>query len=190
MNNTHSHTRSQRIGDVAGAILVGVSLVGVVSLFALFPGAASIVAPFIKKKKYPKKQTIEKSVESLRKAGLIKKTVGADGHIHIELTTRGKWHALLRSRAHDTRIQQWDKIWRIVIFDVPVSKNKLRSELRGAMLMYGFKMLQQSVWVYPYPCDDFIAVLKSHLGVSGDVLYMKVSYIENDTRLRKEFGLH
>lgn len=185
----HSPT-SQRVGAVAEAILLSVALVGVVSIFAMFPGATSIIAPFIKKKKrHPRKQVVEKSVESLRKAGLIKQTLGKDGTFHIELTNKGKWQAFLRARSHDTHTKKWDGVWRIVIFDVPVKKDKLRNELRSAMLMYGFKMLQRSVWVYPYPCDDFIEILKSHLGVSNDVLYMKVSYIENDSHLRSEFNL-
>jgi phenylacetic acid degradation operon negative regulatory protein len=83
----------------------------------------------------------------------------------------------------------WDGIWRVVVFDVPNEKTKVRNELRRAMKLYGFKLLQRSVWVYPYKCNDFTALLKSHLGTSNDVLYMEVKYIENDRLLRKEFAL-
>ncbi len=80
-------------------------------------------------------------------------------------------------------------LWRVIIFDVPQTKSKLRHELRRAVKLYGFKMIQQSVWVYPYACDDFVGILKKHLGLSHDVLYMKVAFIENDKQLRKEFEL-
>jgi DNA-binding transcriptional regulator PaaX len=181
--------RSRKIGPVAGAILVSIAVVGTVTVAALFPGVALIAAPFLKKKKYSHKQAVQKNLKSLIHAGLIKESINAQGEVHLELTKKGKWETFLWHSSHDEQKTEWDKVWRIVVFDVPQSKNKLRAELRRAMRLFGFKMIQQSVWVYPYACDDFISLLKSHLGVSNDVLYMKVSYIENDAHLRKEFNI-
>lgn len=181
--------RKQKIGPVGEAIIASIAVAGVISIFALFPGLPYALAPFIRKKKQPRKQTIQASVESLIQTGLVMEKIRSDGTIELELTPKGKWEALLRSKKFDSRKDTWDQLWRVVIFDVPQSKNKMRHELRRAMKLYGFKMLQQSVWVYPHACDDFIEILKKHLGVSHDVLYMKVSFIENDTHLRKEFHI-
>ncbi len=184
-----STIQKMRIGPVGEAILAGVAVVGVVSVLALFPGVTCVIAPFIKKKQYPQKQVIQKSVESLVRAGLVSKKIHKDGTVTLELTQKGRWEALLRTKTLDERKEKWDMLWRVIVFDVPQSKSKLRRELRRAMKLYGFRMLQQSVWVYPYACDDFVGVLKKHLGLSNDVLYMKVAFIENDTQLRKEFKL-
>lgn len=189
MKKKVSNLQKQRIGPVGEAILASIAVVGVISLFVMFPGMTYALAPFIKKKKYPRKQTIQNSVESLVQSGLVEKIIGKDGTVSLQLTKKGKWEALLRSRSFDTKKEKWDKLWRVVVFDVPQSKNKIRHELRRAMKLYGFKMLQQSVWVYPHACDDFVQILKKHLGVSNDVLYMKVAFIENDTHLQKEFTL-
>jgi len=189
MQKEKSVVQKERIGPVGEAILASIAVVGVVSILALFPGITYALAPFIKKKKYPRKQTIQKSVKSLVKAGLVSEKISKSGTVTLELTQKGKWEALLRTKSLDTKKEKWDMLWRVIVFDVPQTKNKLRYELRRAVKLYGFKMLQQSVWVYPYACDDFILVLKKHLGVSNDVLYMKVSYIENDRHLRNEFKL-
>jgi len=178
-----------RIGPVGEAIIASIAVAGIISIFALFPGVTCAIAPFIKKKKHPRKQIIQNSVESLVQAGFVSKKINKDGTVTLQLTRKGKWEALLRTRSFDTKKENWDMLWRVIVFDVPQTKNKLRHELRRAMKMYGFKMLQQSVWVYPYSCDDFIEILKKHLGVSNDVLYMKVAFIENDKHLRNEFKL-
>ncbi len=180
----------QKIGPIGEAVLVSVALVGTISLLALFPGMTVLIAPFVKKKKYSPRQAIQRNVDSLVRQGFLKKTVLKDGSVQLELTRRGKFEALLRSpKEGDRKRNKWDGQWRIIIFDVPEMKSKIRNELRRGMRLYGFKQLQQSVWVYPYACDDFVKILKQHLGVSSDVLYLKVSYIENDKHLRREFKL-
>ena len=49
--------------------------------------------------------------------------------------------------------------------------------------------LQDSVWVYPYDCEDIIGLLKTDIGVGKDLLYMIADEIENDRHLRENFGL-
>lgn len=184
--------RNIRVGPIGEAIL-GVLLAGtVVTTFTMFPGLVYVVAPFIKKKKYKHKQAIVKNLESFIRSGIVKQTVRKDGSIALSLTARGQWEATLRHHklpTHTPKKQAWDKSWRLVIFDIENKKNKQRNDLRRAMSMFGFKQVQKSAWVYPFECDNFVALLKSHLGVTQDVLYMKVSYIENDRHLRKEFSL-
>ena len=181
-----------RIGPIGTAILVTIALTGFVVGVAMFPGIAHIVAPYIKKKKGHtpiQMRNVEKNINSLISHGLIKVTYSNKGERILSLTPKGKFEALLRHGVYTHQKKKWDKVWRVVIFDVPTTKNKTRIELRKAIRQYGFKVLQKSVWVYPYECDDFIAVLKGQLGVSQDVLYMKVHYIENQKYLEKEFGL-
>lgn len=181
--------RNPKIGYIGGVILATVAGVGIMSVAVMFPGVAHIIAPFVQKKKYSKKQVIQRNVASLIRSGVLKRSINAQGEEVLEITHKGKWEALIRFGSQDTRKEVWDSMWRVVVFDIPSRKNDIRVALRRAMKMYGFVMLQQSVWVYPYACDDFVALLKDHLGVSNDVLYMKVATIENDRALRKEFSL-
>ncbi len=178
-----------KLGPIGEAILGVVAVTGMVTVFAVFPGVTTVIAPFLKKKKYSPKQAIERNINSLIKKGVLKKVTDSSGNEKLELTKRGRWEAALRFTSQDRKQTKWDGVWRVVIFDVPQSKAKERGELRRAMRFFGFKLLQKSVWVYPFACDDFITLLKDHFGVSRDVLYMKVSHIENDKHLRREFGL-
>jgi len=53
----------------------------------------------------------------------------------------------------------------------------------------GFVRLQDSVWVFPYDCEDFVALLKADLKIGVAVLYLIVEQIENDKHLRAHFDL-
>ena len=189
MKQIYKKLRKPRIGTVGKAILVAIAVTGAVSMFAMLPGMAYVLAPFIKRKRQPRRQIIEKSVETLVSAGLVRRILSADGTIQLELTRKGKWEALLRFKSVDRKKEKWDNLWRVVIFDVPKEKNKMRHELRRAMKLYGFKMLQQSVWVYPHDCEDLIALLKTDLRIGKDVLYMIVESIENDGHIRRHFSV-
>ncbi len=177
-----------RVGRVGEALLLSVAAVGVVSIAILAPNALQILQPFFKKKKYSPKQAITRNIDSLVRSGLLKKSVGTDGTITLELTKRGVWESLLRGHK-EVKKMKWDGLWRVVIFDVPMAKRYMRNELRRGISLYGFHQLQQSVWVYPYPCDDFIKLLKEHLELSGDILIMEAKHIEGDKELKREFGI-
>ncbi len=84
---------------------------------------------------------------------------------------------------------RWDKKWRILIFDVREEKKVLREKIRATLSSIGFKRLQDSVWVYPYNCEDLIALLKADFEVGEELLYIIADEIENDWRLKKEFQL-
>ena len=85
--------------------------------------------------------------------------------------------------------RKWDKKWRVIIFDIPEKKKKVRDHLTSLFRQTGIKKLQDSVWIYPYDCEDIIALLKTDFGIGKDLLYLIVEELENDKYLREEFGL-
>ena len=87
------------------------------------------------------------------------------------------------------RPRKWDKKWRVVIFDIPEKKNRVRDRVREILSAAGFQKLQNSVWVYPYDCEDVIGLMKTKLGIGKYLLYMIVDQIENDRFLRMDFDL-
>lgn len=180
-------SRRVRLGAVTEAVLATVAVTGMVTVAVCAPNALQILKPFFKKRKYVPKYAIERNIESLVRSGLIQRKRSAKGEEVLTLTRRGHWESLIRKKLDVRRSLKWDKKWRIVIFDVPNSKGKLRTELTRGMRLYGFHMLQKSVWIYPYPCDDFVAVLREHLELTDDVLYLTVSLLENDARYRRKF---
>ncbi len=85
--------------------------------------------------------------------------------------------------------KRWDKRWRVVIFDIPEYRRGTRDKLRLTMRTAGFYRLQDSVWLYPYDCEDFMALVKADLKIGNAILYMVAEKIENDQKIKEIFGL-
>ncbi len=177
------------IGPIAHTILGVIAISGLVTVTVCAPNALQLLRPFFEEKKYSPKKAIERNIESLVRTGLVRKKINKNGEVALELTKRGKWEVTLRFNKDKGSKQKWDKKWRLVIFDVPNTHSKLRRELTRGMHLYGFHLLQKSVWIYPYPCDNFVKILRDHLELQKNVLYMTVDTIENDKTLQKIFKL-
>ena len=115
-----------------------------------------------------------------------------DGKKFVRLTERGE-EALAfgqqKLQLANRKPRKWDRRYRLVMFDVPEKRKKIRERLRFEMQEVGFLHLQDSAWVYPYDCEEFIALLKADLHIGKDVLYAVVEEIENDKWIRKHFSL-
>lgn len=85
--------------------------------------------------------------------------------------------------------RRWDGRWRVLTFDVPEYRKGLRDKIRRTLSAIGFVRLQDSVWVYPYDCEDLIVLLKADFKIGKDVLYMIVDELEYDGPIRKQFEL-
>ena len=89
----------------------------------------------------------------------------------LRLTPKGVGAtALLESRYSITKPKRWDGRWRVLIFDVPEYRKSLRDKIRRTVMGIGFVRLQDSVWVYPYDCEDLIVLLKADFKIGRDVL--------------------
>ncbi len=190
LNMTNENETQKRIGKVSEAVLLTVGVTGLLAVAVVAPNMLSLFGKVYKGNKHTAKQTIQRSVVSLIRSGLVKEVKHKNGKTMLEVTKRGKWEIFLRhQKIENVKTKTWDKKWRVVVFDVPEEKKKMRIELRRGMVMYGFYMIQKSVWVYPYPCDDFVALLKDHLSLKSEVLYFTANLMEDDVSLRKVFKL-
>lgn len=85
---------------------------------------------------------------------------------------------------------RWDKKWRIVLFDIPQERHKDRRSLRRRLKYLGFRPMQKSVFVFPYPCEEELGEFCARLGVSE---YVDVITAQNagvhEEEVRKHFGL-
>lgn len=43
-----------------------------------------------------------------------------------------------------------DGVWKLIIFDIPEKKRKIRDHIRGRIKALGFKKWQTSIWASPY----------------------------------------
>ena len=83
----------------------------------------------------------------------------------------------------------WDKKWRVLIFDIPEYRKTLRDKVRATLISIGFLRVQDSVWIFPYDCEELIALLKADFKIGKDLLYLIVEKIENDQVFRNWFNI-
>ena len=85
--------------------------------------------------------------------------------------------------------KQWDKKWRIVMFDIPERLKRLRNSLRWHFREIGLIELQKSVFVHPYPCDDEIEFIVEFYNSRRYVRFVVAERIDSELHLRKKFDL-
>jgi DNA-binding transcriptional regulator PaaX len=137
-----------------------------------------------------KKQGIKKSLTRLIEKGYVTIQKDRDKRF-VRLTEKGeKFAALLgQGRLAPKKPKRWDGKWRMLIFDIPEKRKQIRQQLRITLRSIGFERLQDSVWVYPYDCEDLIILIKADFEIGNDVLYVIADVIEHDKELRLHFGL-
>ena len=160
------------------------------SLALIAPNAASLLKYFDKsgyRKRNPKYK-INETIARLKEQGLISLEKTNRGTF-VRLTVAGQKTLRKMGVYYTNNKRRWDGKWRIVIFDIKEKTRGVRDKLRISITNFGFKKLQNSVWVYPYDCEDLIILLKADFHIGKDILYIIADTIENDDWLKKEFGL-
>lgn len=162
------------IAGVLGIAMVAPNVLGAMGKLGLMPGRRQ-------------KEVINRARDRLLRQGLL---IREGGYLH--LTPKGERAIRLfeARKSGTTQPRKWDGKWRILIFDIPEYRRPLRNKIRQTLLAIGFVRLQDSVWIYPYDCEDLVALLKADFKVGKDVLYMIVEELEGDRRIRQLFGLH
>lgn len=166
------------LATIAGAGVLGVGLLAPNVIVAMEKLG---LMPYRRQKEY-----VTSSANKMVRKGLMK----FNGRFY-ELTDSGQ--AKLRKWEFDefkfNVPRKWDGKWRVIIFDIPDKKRGARDQIRTLFKTAGFYLLQESVWAYPYDCEDVIALLKVDFGVGKNLLYLIVEELENDKYLREHFGI-
>ena len=178
--------RRAKKGEIQKIVLESVKLVGILSIGLVAPNVIKAMNKLGLISGRRQGEVVSSSASKLVKKGL--------------LTFNGKYYGLTEEGERKlrhlelqeyklARPKRWDGKWRVIIFDIPEKKKKTRDQIRRLFITVGMVRLQDSVWVYPYDCEDIIGLLKTDFGIGKDLLYMIVDEIENDKYLREEFGL-
>lgn len=114
-----------------------------------------------------------------------------DDKFSIVLTENGK-EVFLRFNYEDLKIKIpkiWDRNFRVIIFDVPETRRSARDSLREKMKELGCVRFNDSVWVYPYPCQEEIDFIANYWKIGKYVHFILASDITNRDLLEKAFHL-
>lgn len=87
------------------------------------------------------------------------------------------------------RNTSWDRRWRMVTFDVPERFRRHRNHVRAILKRAGFVQLQQSVWIFPHECEEFVQFLRRESQLAPHILYGVLEKIEGEKELMRRFHL-
>lgn len=136
-------------------------------------------------------RNFNRSLRSLCQQKLLEETRRPDGTIVMRLTKQGKRQArytnLFGSTIKIKRPKNWDKLWRLVLFDIPEKKRMFRNILRDHLKTIGFIELQKSAFIFPFPCEKEIACLTELYNAERHVRIVTVQHIDNEKELKKHF---
>ncbi len=114
-----------------------------------------------------------------------------NSRIKIILTENGK-KVLLRFSYEDMKFKKpviWDKSFRLIIFDIPETKRYARDSMREKMMEMGCVRFNDSVWVYPFPCQPEVDFIANYWNIGRYVHFALVRDITNRDLLEKHFKL-
>ena len=188
----HISRERRRRGYIRDAVLGTIAVSGILLLAMTAPNVLKLLAHVPGMKKYRVNEKVRSALTGLAQKGLIV-FEERGGKRYARITEKGTRALVIeqyKTRMKFERKPRWDSRWRIVMFDIPERRRGVRDHLRNTMRSLGFVRLQDSAWVFPYDCEDVIALLKADARIGSAVLYIIADSIENDRGLRENFGLH
>ncbi len=180
--------------DITKEIFLGLLKTGAVLGLAVFaPGILKIFKDVGKndgwEEYYP--SSIEKVAKRLYRRGYVQ-VIYEKGKPVVTISDKGRVEVLKYDldKLEVKPQKNWDGKWRLVIFDIAEKYRNARDLVREKLKQIGFYNLQESVFIFPYPCEKEIQYLREVLEVPHSIKLIRADRIENDRELRKIFQLH
>lgn len=189
-SKVHRKVRRARIQDAVVFSIYATTLLGA---SIMMPNAVRLLK-HVSEKIGPTprlKERVSQAYTRLIKSGILERLPTAQG-MGVSLTERGKQMALrleAMEQLRGAKPKKWDFKWRIIMFDIWERRRGVRDELRRTLEEVGFIKIQNSVWAYPYPCEELLVFLRIDLRLGRSILYLVADEVEHDKLLRKHFNL-
>jgi DNA-binding transcriptional regulator PaaX len=169
-------------------ILSILGVAGVIAVAFVAPNVVQLLDLGGRRRRFPRKQ-FKTALNRLEKKGVIR-AMSDRTSWHYALTSEGK-ELLEKKKIDDISIappKEWDGKWRLVIFDVPEQHRKARNALRSTLQRLGFRYLNLSVWVHPFPCQRELSAVVEYFGVGEYVRYVTAESFDGAEALKPKFG--
>lgn len=158
------------------------------SVVFLFPGAAKGLAKLMGPWQEFSAPYLRRKIRELKKERLVS-FKEKRGKLYVKITKEGE-EKIKQFDFENPRIEKpkkWDGKWRVVIFDIPNDCKKAREVFREKLRIIGMYPLQESVFIYPYPCFSEINILREMCGISPFVKFLLVEGVEGEKKLIENF---
>lgn len=197
VNQAREEENARRYAPVK-TVLGLIGTIGVVSLALVSPGGAMVAKAVLNEERRREQNEWKQFNPYFLKRTL--KRLQAEKYVEIKesngqqvivLTKNGKRRILKYALDQLTisKPRRWDGKWRIILYDIQEPRKELRDIFRSALQSLGFFRLQESAWLYPYPCEEQISFLREYYGVGNEALYIVANKLEDDGPYKTYFGL-
>ena len=175
---------------IAKSVLILLAIAGFVTISAVTPNIFAVYGFSGRRRKFFNRKNLQKTVNYLQARKYTLKKRGESGYT-LRLTKKGRDLALRRifQDFQIPRPAHWDGWWHVVLFDIPNRRKHARDSLRKRLKTLGFYPLQESVFVFPYPCDDEITFFTSLYNIGDYVRMIKTNKLLSDDDIREFFAL-
>jgi len=190
--------KKHNIKEISSIILKGILLSGGIAIAATSPYFVSRIMPKIfrytghKIRNVKEVKSFHRSFYYLRDRGMINiEHRGKQIYVSLTKEGRGKLGKYNIDNLKIKKPKEWDKKWRVLIFDIQ-DKHKIKREaLRGKIKELGLYLLQKSVWVYPYEFQKEIEILRNFFQLNNDEIKIIVANkIEEDNKIKEFFKVN
>lgn len=172
-------------------ILHVLAAVGTIGMIFAFPGAAPAIGSLVLGENSYDRWKIRKIITRLKKQRFVTIKENSDNTITVTITRQGMVRALTYQleTMQLKKPKSWDKKWRVVIFDIPEKYKKIREIFRMRLRQLNLYLLQDSVFVSPYPCFNEVEFLRELYGIPSTVKYLLVEKLEDGQEIKEYFSL-
>lgn len=170
-------------------------ILSIISKGILIPGAvlAPNILSLLGQQLDPQQKNSAKTLRAVRYAksqGWLTLRDSPQSHgVEVALSNSGKlkWDKL--ELEQPLTMKKWDKKWRVVLFDIPLKHKKQGEVFRNHLKRLGFRQLQKSVWITPYPCATIIVALRQLYDIRYSVRLLEATAIDDELSLKLQFHL-
>ncbi|MDO8676261.1 MAG: hypothetical protein Q7K16_01270 [Candidatus Azambacteria bacterium] len=134
---------------------------------------------------------LRETIKRLYQSKLVDYRENRDGTVVLTLSEKGK-NKILKYDLDKIEIKKptrWDKLWRLVVFDIPEEKRSGRMALAAKLKELGFYPMQKSVFVHPYECKNEIDFVVEMFNIAPYVRFLRVKDIDIELDLKERFRL-
>ena len=181
-------TKSSNTKKIIEQLAIGTGVIILSIANPLLP--TNLLRTYMKRKKFLKGLFL-KDIKRLQSRQLIDFKILDDDKIRIILKRRGKELAIEHSldNVKVERSRNWDRKWCLIMFDIPIDKNRARYALREKFKEWQFYQLQKSVYITPWPCENQIDFIGEVFDIRKYILIFYISRFEGEEKLKCHFNL-
>ena len=136
-------------------------------------------------------QALKNAIRDLYKSRMVEEKQNKDDSFTIVLSENGKKKALTfkLDQMEIKKPEEWDKKWRMAIFDIPENRKKVRDAMRYHLKKLEFFEFQKSVFIHPFDCKDEIDYIIEFYNIRKFVRFVIAESIDNELHIKKHFNL-